>query len=667
MKKIIASLLALITVATVLFTSAPAASGSELYPDAKLSSDGKWYYVTGDDGSATTTQYIGSETDVDVPAKLDGARVTQIGTGTFYNASVTKVKVPASVKIIGWWAFFNCSELKEITLSPGVQQIRFGAFINCLSLTGIDIPSTVYRIDNDAFAVSVYNDLDVKDSSSKNKVSVQTYFNDVDFTIRGYSGTAAQTYAEQSYLTFESKGDISFGDLNGDGSINNKDVTLIRNYLIKSEKLTDEQLLSADINCNGDVDEDDITQLKTYLEGKCAYKDLLPFSGFYAKTNLFLGKSLYCAGDSVCNGTGTDIMGSGLYSYANYIKDLYGMKLKNASKGGITLAKQKKKKGDSRSIMERVLEMKDRYDVVLLEGGFNDMFQGIKKGEMTDPSDKSGKYDEYTTAGALEKICYFLNKNYSKSIKLFVLCHRIVEEKDQEEYWSLMRNILDKWGIPYVDISQESDFCDLNEEISALYFAYDPNLGTGDGIHPCAYAHSNIYGPIIDKKLNQIAVSDSSITFGVKTVDLAMGERYSQIPSYRGSNYFVKYKWSSSEPDLAQVDKFGNVTTSGIGTAYIKVEADDDSYASYCLNIKYPPNCLFLNASELYLKPGETFKLKGSLIRGSASYHNSYISTDPSVVSVSAEGVIKARSAGNAKVVCKTCNGVKSECDVYVE
>lgn len=666
MKRLLSLLLAAVFVVAAVAVI-PAVSGSELYTDVKESSDGNWLYVQNEDGSAKTTQYLGSETDVKLPEEIDGAPLTEIGAGTFYGSGIETVNIPSTVKTIGWWAFFNCESLTKVTIQPGVQKILFGAFINCLALYEVDIPSTVYRIDTDAFAVSIYNENDVKDSKSKQKVSVQSYFNNGDFVIRGYDGTCAQTYAEQSYLTFESLGSISFGDLNGDGSINNKDVVLIKNSMLKNEKLTNEQKLSADVDCNGKVDDNDIALLKNYLEGKCAYKDLLPFSGSYAKTTRLSGKSLYCAGDSVCKGTGTDIMGEKLYSYANYIADLYGMKLKNDAYGGTTLAKQKDKKGDMRSIMERVLDMKGRYDVVIVEGGFNDLFQKIKTGKMTDKSDKSGKYDEYTTAGALEKICYFLNKNYKSSIKLFVLGHRMTDMDDQDKYWSLIRQILDKWDMPYVDISQESDFCNLNSEITDIYFAYNEKLKSGDGIHPCAYAHANVYGPIIDKRLNELAVSDSSITFEAKTVDLAMGESYSQIPSYRGSNYFVKYHWSSSEPDLARVDQFGKVSTLGIGTAYIKVEADDDSYASYCLNIKKAPICLFLNATELYLKPDETFRLKGILIRDSASYHNSFISTNPAVASVSSDGVIKARAAGTAKVICKACNGVKTECIVSVE
>lgn len=667
MKRYLALFLTVLTLCAALFSAVPAASGSALYGDTITSDETGFEYVIIGDGCVKLTSYFGDETNLTIPGSIDGRAVTEIGAGTFYSSLLESVTVPSSVKIIGWWAFFDCANLKSVKLESGVQQIKYGAFINCISLGEVDIPPTVYNIENDAFAVSLSSETNVSDTTEKRKISLQNYFNDNEFTISGYEGTCAQTYAEESMLNFKSKGKISFGDLNGDGAINNKDIVLLRNYFSGTQKLSEEQKLSADINCNGKADEDDISQIMEYLEGKCAYRELLPFSGNYVKTNVYYAKKLYCTGDSVCKGTGTDILGESLYSYANYISDLYGMKLKNDSYGGITLARQKDKKGDEKSILERVKAMKDRYDLIIVEGGFNDLFQNIKKGKVTADSDKSGKYDEYTTAGAVESICYFLNKNYKSSYKLFVLGHTMVSEDKQDEYRAIIRDALKKWDIPYVDISEECDFCDLNDEIATDYFAYSESSKKGDGIHPTTYAHSHIYGPVIDKKLNELAVKDSSITFNTKEINLAMGESYSQIPSYRGSNYFVNYTWSSSEPDVASTDRFGKVKTNGVGTAYIKVEADDGSFCSYRLNVKNPPTCVYLSEKKLELSHGETHKLYEILLSTQASYRNTFISTNPAVVSVSTDGTVKARGSGTAKVICKACSGVKAECEITVK
>lgn len=107
------------------------------------------------------------------------------------------------------------------------------------------------------------------------------------------------------------------------------------------------------------------------------------------------------------------------------------MTMTNKATPGTTLAIRKDFIGtDHRSILERVREMKGSYDVILLDGGFNDLFKNVEMGAMTDINNKSGKYNEYTTAGALESICYFLDKNYKDSIKLFVLCHNCSTRKN---------------------------------------------------------------------------------------------------------------------------------------------------------------------------------------------------------------------------------------------
>ena len=148
------------------------------------------------------------------------------------------------------------------------------------------------------------------------------------------------------------------------------------------------------------------------------------------------------------------------------------MTMTNKAVPGTTLAIRKDFIGtDHRSILERVREMKGSYDVILLDGGFNDLFKNVEMGAMTDINNKSGKYNEYTTAGALESICYFLDKNYKDSIKLFVLCHNCSTRIKQSQYWSLMKNILDKWEIPYVDLSEETELTGDNEEITTQYYS----------------------------------------------------------------------------------------------------------------------------------------------------------------------------------------------------
>ena len=168
------------------------------------------------------------------------------------------------------------------------------------------------------------------------------------------------------------------------------------------------------------------------------------------------GKKLYSDGDSVAKGTGTDTFGKDFHSYSYYLAEKYSMDFTTNAVGGTTLAKIKENPLSSgTSILERVLTMHEDYDVILLDGGFNDIFLKVKVGEVTPDSNKGGFYDITTTAGALEQICYFLTKNYKDAVKLFVLCHDCDDR--QPLYWDMLRKVLDKWEIPYVDICSETD------------------------------------------------------------------------------------------------------------------------------------------------------------------------------------------------------------------
>ena len=59
--------------------------------------------------------------------------------------------IPNGVRNIGWWAFYDCSNLTAITIPDGVIEIRTNAFYGCHSLTAITIPDSVTIIGDAAF------------------------------------------------------------------------------------------------------------------------------------------------------------------------------------------------------------------------------------------------------------------------------------------------------------------------------------------------------------------------------------------------------------------------------------------------------------------------------------------------------------------------------------
>lgn len=627
---------------------------------------GDWLYTVSS-GKATITGYVGSMKAVSVPEILNGHEVTEIGSTAFYDSDIENIIFSPTVNKIGWWAFYGCKNLSNVTLNSGLKSIEYGAFMNCPKLSSIEIGSTVGKIGEDAFAVSCHNTLGVRDNYSKKVVSSQEYSTDFNFKIYGYSGTAAHRYAEDHNINFESSGELNFGDLDNDGAIDNRDIIVLRNYIEENDSLTSIQRLSADLNCDGSADEADLIMLTDYVNGRISYYSLPATAGIMPKRYYLYGKSLYSDGDSVAKGTGTNNFGSELHSYANYLSEKNYMSLTTKAVGGTTLARQRSKtKNSNKSILERVLEMDGNYDVILLDGGFNDLFRKIDVGTVTPISDKSGKYDEYTTAGALESICYFLNKNYSDSVKLFVLCHEKTDDSAQDYYWDIIKDVLNKWEIPYIDFREETDFSNSIPEINNQYFAYNEENGKGDGTHPLAYAQDKIYGSLIEEKLLELFEEKNSLGFSHDVVYISRNEEITEPLFNNGELYMGEIEWISSDRSIARVEN-GKVIAEGLGTAVIRAESADGRMASFEVRVKGSPLCVYLNKTELEMDKNEKFKLVAEFFEGSASYNNIFSSSNESVAEVSQDGVITAKGNGTAVITCKTVNGVKTQCVVNVK
>ena len=103
-----------------------------------------------------------------------------------YRSDIRTVAIKSGVTSIGACAFNYCTSLTSITIPDSVTSIGHDAFCGCKSLTSITIPSSVTYIGNFAFGYA--DDMDLE------KVG--------GFTISGYTGTAAETYANENDISF---------------------------------------------------------------------------------------------------------------------------------------------------------------------------------------------------------------------------------------------------------------------------------------------------------------------------------------------------------------------------------------------------------------------------------------------------------------------------------
>ena len=111
-------------------------------------------YILSDDGMYYIVSSIGTCTDTDIviPSEYNGKPVTAIGNSAFYNCiNIRNISIPDSITSIGAQAFWRCYGLTSIIIPIGVKSIGDSVFYGCKSLTSITIPDSITSIGNSAF------------------------------------------------------------------------------------------------------------------------------------------------------------------------------------------------------------------------------------------------------------------------------------------------------------------------------------------------------------------------------------------------------------------------------------------------------------------------------------------------------------------------------------
>ncbi|SFB88073.1 leucine-rich repeat domain-containing protein, partial [Ruminococcus albus] len=130
---------------------------------------GDFEYTLLEDGTVEIARYIGSDTEVEIPAEINGAPVTSIGFAAFEDYyddfEITSIVIPDSVTKIDDSAFEYCSKLESITLPENLKYIGVGAFYKCLSLKSITLPKDLKSIEGGTFEnCSSLESIDIPDS-----------------------------------------------------------------------------------------------------------------------------------------------------------------------------------------------------------------------------------------------------------------------------------------------------------------------------------------------------------------------------------------------------------------------------------------------------------------------------------------------------------------------
>lgn len=126
-KNIFSKFSALLLAVLLIAAAIPCVSAGE-----DVTADGLRYELA--DGKVTVTGYVGDETKLVIPEKIENTAVTRI-----YDC-----------------AFEGCDFIEEVVISEGVEEIGYEAFRDCSALAKIELPTTLVSVGREAFLGTAY-------------------------------------------------------------------------------------------------------------------------------------------------------------------------------------------------------------------------------------------------------------------------------------------------------------------------------------------------------------------------------------------------------------------------------------------------------------------------------------------------------------------------------
>ena len=212
-------------------------------------------------------------------------------------------------------------------------------------------------------------------------------------------------------------------------------------------------------------------------------------------SNPLEGKIISGNGDSIMYGAGY------VGGFLKLIAERNNMIYENIAVSGATITQGIVDSNTSKNrhwISATINNMREDADYVLLEGGVNDASQSVPVPIGVITEGYNSTLDVNTFCGAFESMLKQALERFPGKKIGFVLVHKMHEgfnSSKSKNYYHCVIEILEKWGIPYVDLNTK---CPPLNYINSLKTVYTNN---GDGWHPNELGYKKYYCDKIEQFL----------------------------------------------------------------------------------------------------------------------------------------------------------------------
>ncbi len=243
----------------------------------------------------------------------------------------------------------------------------------------------------------------------------------------------------------------------------------------------------------------DATTFTEYWSATPERKEAMASVGTYftpRTDSVLYQKSALFVGDSICAAT----QDAGLFyrGWAGRIGTVNDMDYVN---GGVSGASCSTTRENNRIVTQLLKNSNRTFDYVILHGGVNDAWDSREVGTVSAGFDLED-FDTYTFAGGLEEMIFHAQKCYPTAKIGYIMnfaapnCTKGTVS-NMDAYFARAKQICDKWGIPYLNLYENDDFC--NNVLKVTETTYLP-----DNIHPNAQGYDLLY-PVIEAWMETLA------------------------------------------------------------------------------------------------------------------------------------------------------------------